>query len=592
MLENDNGTLEPKPCARTQGTQIIIEDLFYNSTQRQKALKKSTNEEYSRIVDVTMKYALHNFGVAFNLKKLGDSKSDVSTKKCLTILDTVKILYGTKILKDIISIEIDEEPLSKCKATCLFTSLEYTSKKTTFILFINNRLVDCAPLKKVLESQYRQVAGKAVKPWMYISLQIDPHHVDVNIHPTKSEVRFLYQDEIIASVADALLKELVKANEGKTFTSSQVLATQESFLYEKPSTPGKTTPSSPWSNVRNDSRDQKINSFFNTQQSVESEYDSPYVSKAQPESENDSPYVSKAQSKRSYSEIPSDNQPALYSNPSKMSYVSSLSMQPRTYNRDLENLRSTSISSQIQNKIRPTSITTLIQDCEKENHVGIQSILKNHVFVGCVNTKLSLIQEDTKLYLCDMHTISKELIYQKCLLKFSQFEPIRISSPLSIFSLCKLALESPDSGWDPTDGDPDQIAKAVVDNLMRKQEMLKENFSIEIDDEGRLCSLPEILDDLVPPIDGLASFILKLSTDVDWNGEMSCFDSLSRELSEYYSIPNSTKDVDEESSRNIEHIYFPALKLYSFYPPRIFSADETIVQIASLDKLYKVFERC
>ncbi|KAJ1676704.1 DNA mismatch repair protein, partial [Spiromyces aspiralis] len=59
---------DPKPCAGNTGTQILVEDLFYNLASRKKALKNIT-EEYNRVLEVATKYAIHNAGVAFSCRK-------------------------------------------------------------------------------------------------------------------------------------------------------------------------------------------------------------------------------------------------------------------------------------------------------------------------------------------------------------------------------------------------------------------------------------------------------------------------------------------------------------------------------------------
>lgn len=86
----------PKPCAGNQGTQICVEDLFYNIATRRKALK-SPAEEYGRILDVASRYAVHNWKVGFTVKKQGESVSDVRTPPNSTCVDNIRTIYGNSI---------------------------------------------------------------------------------------------------------------------------------------------------------------------------------------------------------------------------------------------------------------------------------------------------------------------------------------------------------------------------------------------------------------------------------------------------------------------------------------------------------------
>lgn len=65
--------------------------------------------------------------------------------------------------------------------------------KLTLLLFINHRLVDSPAIRKSIEMVYSAFLPKGTHPFVYLSLEINPKNVDVNIHPTKHEVHFLYQ---------------------------------------------------------------------------------------------------------------------------------------------------------------------------------------------------------------------------------------------------------------------------------------------------------------------------------------------------------------------------------------------------------------
>ena len=92
----------------------------------------------------------------------------------------------------------------------------------TFILFINGRLVDCQPLKKSLQQMYAVLVNKQTSPYVYLDLIMDPTTLDVNIHPSKNEVRFLHADPIIVAIVQAIERVIVDKSAKQTTTTTQL----------------------------------------------------------------------------------------------------------------------------------------------------------------------------------------------------------------------------------------------------------------------------------------------------------------------------------------------------------------------------------
>ena len=128
--------------------------------------------------------------------------------------------------------------------------------------------------------------------------------------------------------------------------------------------------------------------------------------------------------------------------------------------------------------------------------------------------------------------------------------------------------------------------------------MLAEYFQIKIDEEGNLIGLPQIFENNIPDLRRLPLFILNLCTEVNWEEEQSCFNDIALQLAEFYhyqNIPNDSEFLNEEEMKNrewnVRHLLLPSFRS-SFSPPRKFANDGSIIQIASLENLYKIFERC
>lgn len=128
-----------KTCAGNQGTQITVEDLFYNMPQRRQFFK-SPGDEFGRIMDVVCKYSVHNASVGFTLNKQGEGVS-LRTPPNSTHRENIRIAYGNNVADDLKSIECEDEQL-KFKMFALTSNVKYSAKKFTLLLFINHRLVE------------------------------------------------------------------------------------------------------------------------------------------------------------------------------------------------------------------------------------------------------------------------------------------------------------------------------------------------------------------------------------------------------------------------------------------------------------------
>uniref|UniRef100_A0AAQ4NQ76 DNA mismatch repair protein Mlh1 C-terminal domain-containing protein n=1 Tax=Gasterosteus aculeatus aculeatus TaxID=481459 RepID=A0AAQ4NQ76_GASAC len=247
--------------------------------------------------------------------------------------------------------------------------------------------------------------------------------------------------------------------------------------------------------------------------------------------------------------------------------------------------------------IKLTSIKELRAEVTENAHKGLQEMLQNHSFVGCVDPQWTLIQHHTKLYLLNTTRLSQELFYQILIYDFGNFGVLRLSTPAPLYDLAMLALDSEESGWTEEDGPKEGLAQYIVDFLKKKTEMLEDYFSIEIDQDGNLTGLPLLLDAYTPIMEGLPMLILRMATEVNWDNEKDCFRELSKECSMFFSIRRryvleAEQDAEGNSWRwKLEHVICKALRSL-LSPPKSFSEDGTVLQIANLPDLYKVFERC
>ncbi|KAK7901820.1 hypothetical protein WMY93_018589 [Mugilogobius chulae] len=492
----------PKPCAGNQGTQILVEDLFYNVSTRRKALK-SPADEFSRIVEVVSRYAIHNSGKSFSVKKQGETVADVRTLPNASVVDNIRGVFGNAVSRELIEVGCEDQKLA-FKLKGYISNANYSMKKCIMVLFINHRLVESSALKKAVETVYAAYLPKNTHPFLYLSLEIAPQNVDVNVHPTKHEVHFLHEDSVIESVQKHIESKLLGSNSSRTYFTQTLLpglSVSESSEV-KSSTSDSTERVYAHQMVRTDHRTQKLDAFL------------------QPK---DKPPVETSKSERP--SCSKDSEP-----------LTSDSV-------EMEDLKDSDLIQAVEEAEAQTE-----RSRETEQPVmfkGLQEMLQNHSFVGCVNPQWTLIQHLTKLYLLSTTKLSQELFYQILIYDFGNFGLLKLS-------------------------------------------------------DGNLTGLPMLLDKYTPIMEGLPMFILRLATEVNWDNEKECFRDFSKECSYFYSIrkqyvlePESRDEQQDTDSWRwkVEHVIFKAFRTL-FSPPKHFSEDGSVLQIANLPDLYKVFERC
>ncbi|XP_073079735.1 DNA mismatch repair protein Mlh1 isoform X1 [Manis javanica] len=618
----------PKPCAGNQGTQITVEDLFYNISTRRKALK-NPSEEYGKILDVVGRYSIHNSGISFSVKKQGETVADVRTLPNATTVDNIRSIFGNAVSRELIEVGCEDKTLA-FKMNGYISNANYSVKKCIFLLFINHRLVESSSLRKAIETVYAAYLPKNTHPFLYLSLEISPQNVDVNVHPTKHEVHFLHEDSILERVQRHIESRLLGANSSRMYFTQTLLPGLAGPSGEVVKSTAGVTPTSSGSGdkvyahqmVRTDSREQKLDAFLQPVSKAPSSQPQAVV----PENRTDASSGSTRQQDEEMLELPgpaevaAENQ-GLEGDTTKMTSEMSEGKgspsnpsNPRKRQRegsDVEMVEDgsrkemTAACTPWRRIINLTSVLSLQEEINGRGHETLREMLRNHSFVGCVNPQWALAQHQTKLYLLNTTKLSEELFYQILIYDFANFGVLRLSEPAPLFDLAMLALDSPESGWTEEDGPKEGLAEYIVEFLKKKAEMLADYFSLEIE-EGNLIGLPLLIDNYVPPLEGLPVFILRLATEVNWDEEKECFESLSKECAMFYSIRKQY--VCEESTLSgqqseqpgttpnpwkwtVEHVVYKAFRSY-LLPPKHFTEDGNILQLANLPDLYKVFERC
>ncbi|XP_055380791.1 DNA mismatch repair protein Mlh1 [Condylostylus longicornis] len=518
-----------KACAGNQGTIITVEDLFYNVPQRKKVLK-SPNEEFQKISDIVCKYAVHNSNVGFVLRKSGENPA-IKTNPNSTADSNIRLIFGNSIGKDLIRIEVNESYL-KFKAEGWISNPNYSAKKGIMLLFINHRLVESQALKFAVDSAYATYLPKGEFPFIYISLDLEPTSVDVNVHPTKHEVHFLNEDEIIEKIKNHIESKLTGCNSARIFYRQQRLpGVGNDAIAKENEKSGNSVKIKPENFVRTDANVQKLDKFLISEQAIKMKGNSELNLK--------------------FSKAP-------------------------CYNKN-------------KKETKLTSILNMRKSIENRCSTKLRSIFKGMCFVGVVNEKYSTFQYENGLYLCDTIKASTHLFYQFLLYEFQNFKKIEFKPSISIYDMALIALDTKESGWTEEDGEKTFLADIVKNKLIENSPILEEYFNLKITEDGMLESLPLLLEHHKPSLEKLPIYILRLATDVDWECEEICFKGFCQQTAEYYAFVPHIANLNASHKYYVEHILYPAMKKY-LIPSNSFK--NYLFELTTLPTLYKVFERC
>ena len=169
------------------GTIMDIRDLFYNLPARLKFLK-SASTEFSYIHDLVITLAIIHPEVAFELKR--DDKVILKTNGLGDLKQTIKNLFNADVADNLKEV-LKTDKIAGMRISGFVSTPDFTrSSKKNYYMYINKRTVKCPVFQKSIDMAYRNLIGGGKYPFVILNIEIPPTDVDVNVHPTKKEVRY------------------------------------------------------------------------------------------------------------------------------------------------------------------------------------------------------------------------------------------------------------------------------------------------------------------------------------------------------------------------------------------------------------------
>jgi DNA mismatch repair protein MutL len=255
LVRLEGGELKEHSKTSTQpGTTISVRNLFYNTPARRNFLK-SNNTEFKHIYDVVQRVALSRPDIAIQFTSDGEDLLDL---KSGTIEERLKNLYGERHFETLLPFDEQTELLS---VSGFIGKPDFARKsRVDQYLFLNKRPIVNRSINHAIFSGYEHLIEKGNFPFYLVFLDIDPHKVDVNVHPSKMEVKFADEQSIYRFIISIVRKALgsndlvpsLEVNAAKnfdhSFASLRHAALPQHFTGDFGS-PEKSIFSSPSSNV-------------------------------------------------------------------------------------------------------------------------------------------------------------------------------------------------------------------------------------------------------------------------------------------------------------------------------------------------------
>ncbi|KAI3413520.1 hypothetical protein GPALN_011010 [Globodera pallida] len=635
--------------AGLQGTIISVDRLFQNAPARKAALRYP-NEESNRIADLLVKYAIQFPSVSFAFRRISSSVGggcgDFRSSGNGDQHGTIRTLLHAKMAKDLINVNFDDKILHFRAQICLtspftlFTSTAIQAKQDrqkVFHLFINGRCVECVRFKQAIDAVF--AAKDAYCPFVNLSLEIEAHRVDVNVHPTKSIVHFLEQDRIIERIEQELHQiasqyhkrgaiELKvsnsnfgndgdsqisgRVNDGlsnsPSFVASQQSSSQQSTrIHQKLLTTTTTPPSK--TRIRVDTSNRSIDEFTEVITTPS----------GQGASAVDSPLRIQTQIAAGCC--------------ASSSFVSAVQMVPILTSFDSPPTQKT---TQSEDNAPPMDVEHSQHNPSAPRHFELHALVqlrrqiclnadaelgklfREHYLIGFYDAHHALIQSGASVFLLRSEPILQEFFYQLIIFSFGNIGSYALQSsaicgdvagsPLPVRELLALYLTEEKEGMDMENDDIEARIEAFSKVLLEHKDLLWNFFSINIvdfspEDKNQdissmpmLGGLPCILEGYLPQMASIPALITHLARSVDYSDEGLCYSAIARALGHFFTpFVSDVEDGDEVLGEHqriqavFRSIIFPALKS-RFLPPS--SLWSSIERVTDIEQAFRHFGRC
>src|ERR687897_915382 len=199
VTTDGGGNATVSPASHSKGTTVLVDRLFYNVPAR-RAFLKSARAERAAIVEGMTNLAIAHPHVMFRLTEKG--REVLSLPAAKDLLERLAQLYGVGKARAMQQVDHDSGAYKVSGYAALPSVTEASRSRQT--LSVNGRWVRAESLTKGIDDAYRATVPAGRYPPVALCVEVDPHQVDVNVHPTKQLVRFSEEKEVRLAISEAV----------------------------------------------------------------------------------------------------------------------------------------------------------------------------------------------------------------------------------------------------------------------------------------------------------------------------------------------------------------------------------------------------
>lgn len=237
--------ISKEPVGTNSGTTIILRDLFFNTPVRQKFLK-STHAETINISDLINKLVIGNPNVS--IKYINNKKTMLNSPGDGKLINTIRSIYGKDITENLIELNHESQFL---KVTGYIGNNNiYRANKNLQHIYVNKRYVKSKIILDAISEGYKSLIPINKHGICFLNIEINPAKIDVNMHPTKLEIKLENEQQIYVELKEYIRKSLIRSN---------LVGKYETYDNIKNIVPQKVNNTSSIKNIRNQSNTDDIN---------------------------------------------------------------------------------------------------------------------------------------------------------------------------------------------------------------------------------------------------------------------------------------------------------------------------------------------